>query len=158
MAQAGRRWQRTLFPWLETQGFRQSSTDTCIFSKVRDNDKLVVGCYVDDLFVLYSSDDSGSLYSEFSAALVERWRVEDEGEVSDLLNVDITVEGNDVVLRQASYIQQLISAHAPQGIPATFQHNHAPAQPDLPSLIEQAVSTRDQRPKDETLLRRYQSL
>eukprot|EP00965_Chrysotila_dentata_P111786 3696473-Pleurochrysis_carterae.AAC.1 len=63
MAQAGRRWQRTLFPWLEAQGFQQSSTDTCIFSKVRDDDKLVVGCYVDDLFVLYSSDDSGSLYS-----------------------------------------------------------------------------------------------
>eukprot|EP00965_Chrysotila_dentata_P159452 5267501-Pleurochrysis_carterae.AAC.1 len=80
MAQAGRRWQRTLFPWLEAQGFQQSSTDTCIFSKVRGGDKLVVGCYVDDLFVLYSSDTSDSLYSEFSTALVERWRVEDEGE------------------------------------------------------------------------------
>eukprot|EP00965_Chrysotila_dentata_P183389 6056120-Pleurochrysis_carterae.AAC.1 len=74
MAQAGRRWQRTLFPWLEAQRFKQSATYTCIFSKAHGSDKLVVGCYVDDLFVLYSSDEAGSLYSEFSAALVDRWR------------------------------------------------------------------------------------
>eukprot|EP00965_Chrysotila_dentata_P083080 2740782-Pleurochrysis_carterae.AAC.1 len=40
MAQAGRRWQRTLFPWLEAQGFTQSYTDTCIFSKARGDDRL----------------------------------------------------------------------------------------------------------------------
>eukprot|EP00965_Chrysotila_dentata_P086383 2850669-Pleurochrysis_carterae.AAC.1 len=141
MAQAGRRWQRTLFPWLEEQGFQQSSTDTCTFSKTRDDDKLVLGCYVDDLFILYFTDADGSLYSEFSTALVDRWRVEDESEVSDLPNVDITVEGDDVVLRQSSYVQQLLSTHAPQGIPVSFQLNHAPAKPDLPALIEDAVST-----------------
>eukprot|EP00965_Chrysotila_dentata_P235252 6200642-Pleurochrysis_carterae.AAC.1 len=158
MAQAGRRWQRTLFPWLESQGFKQSTTDTCIFSKNRGKDRLVIGCYVDDLFVLYSDDGAGSLYADFSAALVDRWRVEDEGEVSDLLNVDISVEGPDVVLRQSSYIKQLLSVHAPDGIPSGFQLNHAPAQPDLPALVEQAVSERQNRTTDNELLRRYQSL
>eukprot|EP00965_Chrysotila_dentata_P255046 6212081-Pleurochrysis_carterae.AAC.5 len=158
MAQAGRRWRLTLFPWLEAQGFKQSSTDTCIFSKARGDDKLVVGCYVDDLFVLYSSDAAGSLYDEFSVALVDRWRVEEEGEVSDLLNVDITVEGNDVVLRQSSYIKQLLATHAPAGVPSTLQANHAPAQPDLPALVEQAVSQRDVGTKNNAPIRRYQSL
>eukprot|EP00965_Chrysotila_dentata_P201244 6180473-Pleurochrysis_carterae.AAC.11 len=155
MAQAGRRWQRTFFCWLKAQGFQQSSKDTCIFSKTREDDNLVVGCYVDDLFVLYSSNGDGSLYSDFSTALVDRWRVEDEGEVSDLLNVDITIEGDDVVLRQALYLQQLLSTYAPQEIPASYQLKHAPAQPDLPALIEKAVSTRDHRPKDKALVRRY---
>eukprot|EP00965_Chrysotila_dentata_P083709 2762207-Pleurochrysis_carterae.AAC.1 len=127
-------------------------------SKARGDDNLVLGCYVDDLFILYSTDDEGSLYSEFSTALVDRWRVEDEGEVSDLLNVNITVEGDDVILRQSSYVQQLLSAHAPQGIPASFQLNQAPAKPDLPALIEDAVSTRSTRTPDGVLLRQYQSL
>ena len=35
MAQAGRRWQRTIFPWLTdiAQGFTQLRSDTCVFYK-----------------------------------------------------------------------------------------------------------------------------
>ena len=33
MAQAGRRWQRSIFPWIESQGFTASSSDRCVFVK-----------------------------------------------------------------------------------------------------------------------------
>ena len=33
MAQAGRRWQRTIFPWFESQGFVASDADPCVFVK-----------------------------------------------------------------------------------------------------------------------------
>eukprot|EP00965_Chrysotila_dentata_P024096 798626-Pleurochrysis_carterae.AAC.1 len=32
MAQAGRRWQRSLFPWLLQWGFTQCTTDPCVFT------------------------------------------------------------------------------------------------------------------------------
>eukprot|EP00965_Chrysotila_dentata_P087423 2886402-Pleurochrysis_carterae.AAC.1 len=64
MAQAGRRWQRSLFPWLRE--------------------------WVDDLFTLYSHDGPNSLYERFTSDLASRWNVEDEGPISDLLNVDIS--------------------------------------------------------------------
>eukprot|EP00965_Chrysotila_dentata_P072632 2399681-Pleurochrysis_carterae.AAC.1 len=90
MAQAGRRWQRTLFPWLKSWGFKQCDSDPCIFTAERNvnetTQKLVIGCYVDDLFTLYSDDAPCSLYADFTAALAERWNVEDEGPFSDLLN------------------------------------------------------------------------
>eukprot|EP00965_Chrysotila_dentata_P257101 6212767-Pleurochrysis_carterae.AAC.3 len=35
MAQAGRRWQRSLFPWLLQWGFTQCSTDPCVFTAER---------------------------------------------------------------------------------------------------------------------------
>eukprot|EP00965_Chrysotila_dentata_P123009 4065630-Pleurochrysis_carterae.AAC.1 len=54
--------------------------------------RLTLGCYVDDLFTLYSHDEAGSLYDEFVQALTLRWNVEDEGPVSDLLNVDISAD------------------------------------------------------------------
>eukprot|EP00965_Chrysotila_dentata_P064975 2154317-Pleurochrysis_carterae.AAC.1 len=94
MAQAGRRWQRTLFPWLLEWGFSQCSSDPCVFTAQREIhgsvQRIVVGCYVDDLFVLHISDGPGSFYETFTSDLAARWNVEDEGPVSDLLNVDVT--------------------------------------------------------------------
>eukprot|EP00965_Chrysotila_dentata_P089339 2950268-Pleurochrysis_carterae.AAC.1 len=60
MAQAGRRWQRSLFPWLREWGFKQCNSDPCVFTITRKvagvSQRLVLGCYVDDLFTLYSHD------------------------------------------------------------------------------------------------------
>eukprot|EP00965_Chrysotila_dentata_P176324 5822242-Pleurochrysis_carterae.AAC.1 len=120
MAQAGRRWQRSLFPWLISWGFKQSHSDPCVFTCERTiNDvshSLSIGCYVDDLFVLYSDDSPASLYSSFTTALSSRWNVEDEGSVSDLLNVDIATDGDCILLKQEKYISQLVDTYAPDGI------------------------------------------
>eukprot|EP00965_Chrysotila_dentata_P097191 3212211-Pleurochrysis_carterae.AAC.1 len=50
MAQAGRRWQRTLFPWLLEYGFTQCSSDPCGFTMrgPSPREQLILGCYVDD--------------------------------------------------------------------------------------------------------------
>ena len=48
MAQAGRRWQRSIFPWIVSQGFTQLDADTCVFVRRRSvaagdkRDELVV--------------------------------------------------------------------------------------------------------------------
>eukprot|EP00965_Chrysotila_dentata_P015962 528236-Pleurochrysis_carterae.AAC.1 len=81
MAQAGRRWQRTLSPWLLEYGFTQCSSDPCVFtlSDAATSQRLTLGCYVDDLFILHSDDGRDSLYARFTDALSGRWNVEDEG-------------------------------------------------------------------------------
>eukprot|EP00965_Chrysotila_dentata_P138585 4583996-Pleurochrysis_carterae.AAC.1 len=99
MAQAGRRWQRSLFPWLLDFGSTQCGSDPCVFTMTKTINgtaqRLTLGCYVDDLFTLYSHDGKGSLYNDFTDALTHRWNVDDEGPVSDLLNVDIAVDSTD---------------------------------------------------------------
>eukprot|EP00965_Chrysotila_dentata_P237227 6201765-Pleurochrysis_carterae.AAC.2 len=52
--------------------------------------RVLLGCYVDDLFTLYSHYGEGSLYDTFTTALARRWPVEDEGPVLDLLKMEIT--------------------------------------------------------------------
>ena len=47
-------------------------------------ERIHVGVYVDDLAVVYSHDDEHSLYHSFIAALESLWKVEDEGELTDL--------------------------------------------------------------------------
>ncbi len=165
MAQAGRRWQRSIFPWLLEQlehGFTQSESDTCVFIKRRGKDLLLVGCYVDDLFTLYSDDGPDSLYHEFTTALVKRWKVEDESEINDILNVEITREGNKVVLRQTNYIEKLVADHLPEGVPHSFHANQAPADTDLAQIVADILTAKSDPAFSESIdpkLRvRFQSL
>ena len=121
LAQAGRRWQRSLFEWLKSWGLRQCEQDPCVFVLHRSvctpggprEDSLIVGYYVDDLYVLYNSSDKESLYTQFTQALQERWSVEDEGEVVDLLNVEITQVDGGVELRLTTYINKLLATWLP---------------------------------------------
>ena len=114
MSQAGRRWQRSLFPWIE--GWRKgtparSHADGCVFHCTKTvqtptgpcEENLIIGCYVDDLLITYSHDDKHSLYAAFTRDLAARWDVDDEGDVTDLLGIDISIEENCVCLKQTNY-------------------------------------------------------
>ena len=115
-----------------------------------------VGVYVDDLFCVASHTDSHSAYHEFTTALQEQWDVEDEGPVSDLLNVEISREENSVVLRQTGYIDKLVGIHAPDGVPASHQSTKTPCDDDIRQLIADALSYKDD--VDPALLRRVSGI
>eukprot|EP00965_Chrysotila_dentata_P181126 5979238-Pleurochrysis_carterae.AAC.1 len=120
--------------------------------------RLMLGCYVDDLFTLCTHDGPGSLYNDFINALTHRWNVEDEGPVSDLLNVDITTDSCSVCLTQENYIAHLVSTYMPDGVPLSFHKTRSPASETLPKLVEQALLSKPQRTIDPKLLSSYQSL
>lgn len=168
MAQAGRRWQRSLFPWLLSCGLRQLPSEPCVFMRhevkrqagkfgVRE-EWLIVGCYVDDLCVLYSHDDECSLYAEFVSKLTNSWEVEDEGEVSDLLNVEITRENDRIWLKQVSYIKRFTETYYPEGFVNTLPRNQGPCDASLCQHIADALSAKGNCEVDKDLLKRYQSL
>lgn len=107
--------------------------------------------------VLTNSQDSSSLYHQFITALQRDWEVEDEGEVSDLLNVEISREGSDVVLRQVSYIKRMMDTHAPGGCPVSHKASLTPCDDALVRHVADALADRDS-PRDTSLVKRYQSL
>eukprot|EP00965_Chrysotila_dentata_P138010 4565212-Pleurochrysis_carterae.AAC.1 len=119
MGQAGRRWRQTLFHWLRDWGFMQCALDACVFTTEREIDGkmqiIIIGCYVDDLLTLYSDDGLGSLYKSFTSDLASRWNIDDEGPVSDLLNVDMTRDAACVLLQQHKYIADLVNTYLRMG-------------------------------------------
>ena len=117
---------------------------------------LIVGCYVDDLYCLYNSGDKESLYTQFTQALQERRSVEDEAEVADLLNVEITQVDGGVELRQTTYINKLLATWLPDGLPPRIQINSTPHTDELPSLALDAITAKDDC--DPELKSRFQSL
>ena len=152
MAQAGRRWQRTLFPWLKDWGLKACDADSCVFVMRKEMqtdqgprmDTLIVGCYVDDLFILYNNDDKFSRYSSFTKDLQSRWSVDDEGDVSDLLNVEIHRVDGGVELRQSSYIDKLVQEWFPDGVPSWIHVNTTPhGDMDIATLVADALACVD---------------
>ena len=164
MAQAGRRWQRSLFPWLKEFGFTQTHSDHSVFTLERSMstpkgprlERIHVGVYVDDLATVYLHDDEHSLYRAFITALETRWNVEDEGELTDLLGIEFTREDGAIELRQTKYIEKLAAEFFPDGVPPTAQANKVPCDRDLPALVHLALL--DDATPDSELLRRYQSI
>ena len=166
MAQAGRRWQRSLFPWMlawrcDAKGAKgcahrpsplnadtdatsagtdvrprlyQTDADSCVFyteamistpSGTR-HEYLFVGVYVDDLFILSSHDDEHSLYHYFTRDLAAAWDVEDEGEVDDLLSIEISSKDGHVSLTQTGYIEKLMKTYGPaSGLPPSSHRQSA---------------------------------
>ena len=82
--------------------------------------------------------------------------MDDEGEVSDLLNVEMYRVDGGVELRQTSYIDKLVKEWLPDGIPSNVHINSAPHLESLPELVLQALSCIE--PPNIDLLRKYQSL
>ena len=185
MAQSGRRWQRTIFPWLlawrakDGAQLKQSLLDTCVFSCSRTvtlpsgeqrHEVLLLGCYVDDLCIMSSHDDEFSLYGQLVAALAADWDIEDEGEVADLLSIEITREDDGVVLRQVAYIDKLMHTYAPDGVPteswgAAYPLTEftkgkkalAPCDHDLCDAVCNALG-QDAKDVDPKLLKAYQAI
>ena len=166
MAQAGRRWQRSLFPWLKEYGFTQCHADSCVFELTRTQstptgpreEKLILGCYVDDLSILYEFDDSNSLYHDFTSALSKRWDVEDEGDLTDLLGIEFTRDAGSICLGQKAYFNKLAADFFPDGVPSHMQANRPPCDSSLPLHVANALSADKSDAPDLALLKRYQSL
>merc|ERR1712086_532188 len=164
MAQAGRRWQRTLFPWLKEFGFTQTHSDQSVFTLERTmqtpngprRERIHVGVYVDDLAMVYREDDEHSLYRSFITALEARWNVEDEGELTDLLGIEFSRVDGIIELRQTKYIEKLAAGFFPDGVPPTSQANKVPCDRDLPAMVNLAILAN--ATPDAVLLRNYQSI
>ena len=157
MAQAGRRWQRSLFPWLISQGFTQHHADSCVFSRMHKGQRLFVGVYVDDLCVCHgTSPDALDNYNRFITSLNSRWEVDDEGEITDLLGVEFEFKDGNVTLHQNQYIQKMVKEHLPDGAPSNLQSYRVPCDALLPLTVANALS--DDSTRDPDLVKRYQSL
>jgi len=168
MAQAGRRWQRSLFPWLKAWGCTQCSADDCVFSITREMstpngprmESLLIGVYVDDLAVAYEFDDDHSLYQSFFVDISTRWNIEDEGEISDLLGVEFDYGSSSptsIKLHQKGYIDRMLETFLPDGIPATFQQNKTPSTDDLAQIVADALVL-DPPKNNEELVTNYRRL
>ena len=88
--------------------------------------------------------------------LTSSWQVDDEGEVQDLLGVEIARNKDSVVLKQTAYIQKMVENHFPDGVPANDKDTKYPCDKSIEDLV--AVAQADEATRDPESIRKYQSI
>ncbi|TPX54120.1 DNA-directed DNA polymerase [Powellomyces hirtus] len=120
-------WNKVLDSFLQQLGFSVSEFDTALYIKRTDNTKiLIVAVYVDDLTIFASDlDDLLALKS----ALAERFKMEDMGEISFLLGLQITRDRSKrcITIGQQKYIKDMIDKFNLNGM----RPHHIPMDPNL---------------------------
>jgi len=166
LKQAGHRFQRDFFAWLKLPidqggaGFTWSEKEPCIFTRCVGNDTVYLGVYCDDIIAIFGDDDVGSVYDVFRTALHTRWKAEDEGELSDILNICVAHEGSSIKLSQPTYIDTMVDRYLPDNKLRVDKVQKTPYSLHFKDNITEVLAAPPaaHSPPDPSLLAEYQSL
>jgi len=166
LKQAGRRFQHDFFAWLKLPidqggaGFTRCKKELCIFTRCVGNDTVYLGVYCDDIIAIFSDNDVGSVYDVFRTALHTRWKAEDEGELSDILNICVAHEGLSIKLSQPMYIDTMVDRYLPDDKLQATKEQKTPYSLHFKDNITAALAgpPAAHLPPDPALIAEYQSL
>ena len=94
--------------YLVEQSFKQSLTDTCVYTKHVDQSMCVVLVWVDDILVAANTD---LMLNNVKDAFKVRFQMKHLGEISHFLGIDFTHEDNTITMSQSDYLTRLLGKH-----------------------------------------------
>lgn len=109
LKQAPRAWYTELKTYLMSVGFRNSLSDTSLFTLCRGNDWVYLLVYVDDILITGSNQ---SLITHILALLAERFSVKDAEDLNYFLGIEAHRTEKGLHLSQRKYILDLLHHHA----------------------------------------------
>ena len=114
--QASYLWQQTLSKWLLSQGFTRLRTDPCVFTRGSGRQRIVIGCYVDDLIILHNA--TTRVFNDFLSAFLRshggRFDGKHIGPLEWFLGVKVDQRADGTFrLDQSKYINDLLNKFMP---------------------------------------------
>jgi len=109
LKQSPRCWSKAFTKFMKDIGFKQSTSDPCVFVRSRQ-DLEILAVYVDDLILITESTES---MDELKQALKTRYKMKDMGELSYILGISVVQEKekNCVFLHQKHYIETILQKY-----------------------------------------------
>ena len=96
---------------MDKQGFTQSVTEPCLYSKESANGhRIIVAVYVDDIIVAYANQFD---FESFKKDFMRKFRSKHLGPLEWFLGVAIEKKANGYHMHQTKYINDLINRYAP---------------------------------------------
>ena len=105
LKQSGRNWNNMLHDYLMSQGFKQSLTDTCVYTKHTKDSLSITLIWVDDILIASNSD---SCLYDIKQAFKDNFNMKDLGTISHFLGIDFVFEKDEISMSQARYIEKLL--------------------------------------------------
>lgn len=110
LKQAGREWNVKLHDILLKIGFQKSNGDACVYTNNFEDEKNLIGVYVDDLIIASSSLES---MNRIKGQINKEFELVDNGEISMYLGVNIERSSNrgSFKLSQRKYIENILEKY-----------------------------------------------
>lgn len=106
LKQSARVWNRALNAVLVDAGFIQSTWDQCLYTLRKEDGIVFILIYVDDILVCTNKP---FLLEYTERKLNENFSIENLGEISSYLGIQITKKGSKYHLNQEAYIKKVLS-------------------------------------------------
>lgn len=106
LKQSPKCWNTVLDEFLKSLGFTRSTADSCVYVRWKDNSKMMIAVYVDDICIM---SDTDTQMTEVKSALSARFKMTDLGELHHCIGIVVKRENNSSLhLSQTPYIRQLL--------------------------------------------------
>lgn len=107
LKQSPRQWYNTIRPVLESVGVNPSPSDSGIFSGIVDGTLVLLGIYVDDLFIACADMD---VLRNVKEKLSSEFAMKDIGSIKHYLGMDIDYKFSEgeVILSQGHYVSEVL--------------------------------------------------
>lgn len=106
LKQAPRCWNITLDRFLKDSEFIQSTSDSCVYSKILETGEIcLVAVYVDDLILVCKSL---SVIDDIKESLSNRFLMKDLGQLKYFLGVNVSQTQNHIFINQSGYIGNIL--------------------------------------------------
>lgn len=105
LKQAPKQWHEKFDQILLSDGFSSVEVDKCVYTKVINDDYVIITLYVDDLLIFGTSLDVVNSNKYFLSSMFD---MKDLGEVNMILGVKVIRRGDGIMLSQEHYTEKLL--------------------------------------------------
>lgn len=85
LKQSGRNWNKLLHEYLTQNKFQQNQADHCVYTREKQNEKVIIVIWVDDLIIAASDENAMKVTKEM---LTARFKMKDLGKLKHFLGID----------------------------------------------------------------------
>ena len=105
LKQSGRDWHNVLHNYLKSEKFEQSLNDSCMFTKMSNESKIIIIVWVDDIIIAGSNVE---VLEEMKSSLSQRFKMKDLEKLSYFLGMKFKFGGDSVEMNQAKFVEKVL--------------------------------------------------
>ena len=109
LKQSSRCWNEKLDEHLKSQGFAQSKSDPCVYTRTgKEGEMVIVGVHVDDLFIATKSDKQ---MRTVKSSIANSFEVKDLGELKSFLGMQVNQSDQGISISQKGYTRKILQKY-----------------------------------------------
>lgn len=106
LKQAPRAWYGKINGYFAQQGFEKSKSEPTLYTRVHENDILIISLYVDDLIFTGSNK---AMIQEFKTDMMQSFKMNDLGLMHYFLGMEVSQGKEGIFICQKKYIEDILS-------------------------------------------------